>query len=227
MVVLDIDFQKGNEIEVVFIVKEKSNHPIDIWFVNEDNYLLLSGGAQFLFYMDGSQQQVSYVRKIVTLTEHDLYKLVITNYYNNRSVEVDVGYELRTFALKTNETKPDDNSNLNSDIFIYILTMIIVILVILVIILSLKFQSYKKIHQQDINEIQKYWSKKQREDKDKTKNRKSSKKPDSDKPKKAKKRITRRKIDKKVKTTTKHVSFCGYCGESVDTPYCKHCGRKV
>ena len=91
---IDINYREGEKLEFVFNIQVKDNLPIDIWFVNEDNYLLLSNGAQFLFYIDGSGSQLSYAKRIVTLTEHDNYKLVMTNYYANQSIQLDISYEL-------------------------------------------------------------------------------------------------------------------------------------
>ena len=94
---IDINFQEGKKLEVIFTLQVKQDLPIDIWFVNEDNYMLLSGGAQFLYFMDGTAQQISYTKKIVTLSAHENYKLVMTNYYNS-------GLLVLSILLKQNET---------------------------------------------------------------------------------------------------------------------------
>ena len=78
---IDFNFQEGKSLEVVIKVKVIQELPIDIWFVNKDNYLLLTNGAQFLYFIDGTDQQVSYAKKVITLKEHDNYKLVLTNKY--------------------------------------------------------------------------------------------------------------------------------------------------
>ncbi|UCE74676.1 MAG: hypothetical protein JSV56_02965, partial [Methanomassiliicoccales archaeon] len=51
---IDLNLQDGEEFEVVYTLQVKENLPIDIWFVSEDNYLLLVNDAQFLFYIDGT-----------------------------------------------------------------------------------------------------------------------------------------------------------------------------
>ncbi|UCH88350.1 MAG: hypothetical protein JSV49_08795, partial [Thermoplasmata archaeon] len=94
----DIAFKNGTEMEVIFSFEETDNNPIDFWFVNDDNYLLLSGGAQFLYFIDGSGQHLSYAKRIVTLQEHDDYKLVLSNNYVDDSVQLELTMELRTYV---------------------------------------------------------------------------------------------------------------------------------
>jgi hypothetical protein len=233
MVVLDIDFQKGNEIEVVFSVKERNNLPVDIWFVNEDNYLLLSGGAQFLFYIDGSQQQVSYTRKIVTLTEYDLYKLVITNYYNNQSVDVDLTYEIRTPSIESTETSSlsskdsKDTFSFDSVMFRYILLTVIIILAVLVIVLGFKARSNKNFQVKVFNKTQKIHSSKPNKNKGKSPKKEISEKEKTNKKKKIQEKSSKREEPEMVKDISKLNSFCGHCGELVNTPFCRNCGYKV
>ncbi len=202
---LDIDFQEGKELEVVFEINVKDSLPIDIWFVTEDNYLLLSGGAQFLFLLDGSAKQISNTRKIVTLTEkdHDIYKLVMTNYYANQTVDVDINVELRSYCEESKETTSDYSS-----ILLYSLIFIIIILVILLIILYFKTCR--------VNET-----------KTKAHKKATNKKSKPSKPKKSKVKAVEKSSPKKAKPKSKTTGFCGYCGETVDTPHCKNCGRKA
>jgi hypothetical protein len=100
--------QEGEEFEIVFSLQVKNNLPIDIWFVTEDHYFLLVSGAQFLFFIDGSEQEVIYTKNIVSLAEHDLYKLVMTN-TNNQTVEANVIYEIRTYYTESEETSSSDS----------------------------------------------------------------------------------------------------------------------
>lgn len=105
---IDFNLQEGEEFEVIFTLQVKEELPIDIWFVNQDHYILLTSGSQFLFFIDGSEQEITYTRKIVTLTEHDLYKLVLTNYYSNQTVQVGVICEIRTFLADSDaDSLPD------------------------------------------------------------------------------------------------------------------------
>ncbi|UCE39169.1 MAG: hypothetical protein JSW00_08120 [Thermoplasmata archaeon] len=136
---IDFDFQEGEEIEIVFILLVKQGIPINVWFMNEDNHLLFSSGAeQFLYYIDGSEREVIYTKKIVTLNEHDLYKLVMVN-YNNRSVEVNVVYEIRTYTVESAETPSEDTS-----IYLYILLVLVIILAIFLVVLAFKVRKYKQ-----------------------------------------------------------------------------------
>ena len=74
---IDIEFHKENELEFVYELHTKNNLPLDVWFVNDDNFLLLSAGSQFLYYTDGSGRQLSYARKIVTLDEYNWIPLAV------------------------------------------------------------------------------------------------------------------------------------------------------
>lgn len=94
---IDLNLQEGEKFEVVFTLKVKEGLPIDVWFVNQDHYLLLVNGAQFLFYIDGSEQEVAYTKKIVEVTENDIYKLVVINIYNYGSYT----FEMQKFIAKT------------------------------------------------------------------------------------------------------------------------------
>ena len=54
---LDFNLEKGKEFEIVYTVQVKEVLPIDLWLVNEDNYLLLVSDVNFLYYIDGSDQE--------------------------------------------------------------------------------------------------------------------------------------------------------------------------
>jgi len=136
---IDFNLQEGEEFEVIFTLQVKEDLPIDIWFVNEDHYLLLVNGAQFLYFIDGSEHEVSYTKKIVTLMEHDLYKLVMTNYYNNQTVEVNIVYEIRTYYADSDETSSEDLS-----IFMFPLLLAVVIFIVLIIVLLFKIRNYNQ-----------------------------------------------------------------------------------
>ena len=223
---IDFNFQDGKELEVIYTIQENQGLPIDLWFVNEDNYLLLTNGAQFLYLVDGTGKQVSYTKKVVVLTEHDNYKLVMTNYYSNQTVEVDIMGEIRTFKESSEENSLEFSSNL-----FYALIIIIMILVVLLIVLSLKLY---KSNQTRIITSNKHLKKKgkagkTKKDKSKDKSNDSIKKTRSKKSKQTKNKDFNKLTSKQSKTKIKSDSnnFCGYCGEPVNTPYCKYCGRKV
>ena len=134
---IDINYHEGKELEVIYELKVNNNLPVDVWFVNDDNFLLLSASAQFLFYIDGSGTQVTNVKRIVSLDEYDDYKLVITNYYANRSVEIDIEYELRIYP----ESSWLDNISL---IIIISLSIIVIILVIFLVLFSKRIQKLEE-----------------------------------------------------------------------------------
>jgi ATP-dependent Zn protease len=140
--------------------------------------------------MDGSQQQVSFARKIVLLTEHDNYKLVITNYYSNQSVQVDLVSELRTLK---NESKTESNNSsfFDSSLFIYILIIIIIIFTLLILILGYEVHENKKVQRENINITHKTKSRKQKGEKIKVTDKKSSKKGKPSKLRKTKRKETK------------------------------------
>lgn len=211
---IDMDLQEGEKIEVIFTLVVKEELPIDVWFVNEDHYTLLSNGAQFLYFIDGSEQEVTYTRKIVTITEHDLYKLVITNYYNNQTVETNVIYEIRTFF-----TQSDDTSSENISSLVLPLSILVIVLVILLFILLVKARGYK----QKLERVSRKAPSK------KKKLRKSKKHKSKGKQKASSKKSEAHKSNETEPETNEKVSpgFCGHCGQPVNTPYCMNCGRKI
>ena len=230
---INFNIQEGEKIEVVFTLQVKEALPVDVWFLNEDHYLLLVNGAQFLFYIDGSDQEVTYTRKIVTLTEHDNYKLVIAN-YNNQTVEANIIYEIRTYYAETGETSSED-----LPIFLYPLLLAIVILVVLVIVLLFKTRNYKQtisnISKAPVKKGEKHKAKKAKpkvSEKATIKNAKTRKskyiesKVSAEKPsKKTEAAISEQEEPKVLKKVTP--KFCGHCGKPVTTPFCTYCGRKV
>ena len=206
---IDFDLQEGEEFEIIFTLQVKEALPVDAWFVNEDHYTLLRNGAQFLYFLDGSEQEVTYVKKIVTLTEHDLYKLVITNYHNNQTVEVNAIYEIRTFYTDTDSISP----------LVLTLSFLVIILAILLLILYTKVRGYK----QKLDKVSKFTlSKKQKPRKSKKHEPKEKKKASSKKPETHKSSETEPEITEKTPP-----AFCGYCGTPVTTPFCTSCGRKI
>ncbi len=129
--------------------------------------------------------------------------IVLTNYYANQTVEVDINGELRFYREESKETTSD-----HSTILLYSLIIIIIILVILLIILYFKTcranETKTKAHKKTVN-----------------------KKSKPSKPKKSKVKAVEKSSPKKAKPKSKTTGFCGYCGEAVDTPFCQHCGREV
>ena len=221
---LDFSFQKGKTLEIIYTVQINEELPIDIWFVNEDNYLLLSGGSQFLYFLDGTGQQVSYAKKVVTLTKHDNYKLVMSNYYNNKTVNVNIDGEIRTFNDVSEENSPGFSSILS-----YILIIIIIILAVLLIVISFKLRKSKQteVIETDKRSTKKAKAGKSKKDKYKDRDKDSQKKARSKKSKQTKGKDFNKITSKQSKVKSNSINFCGFCGKSIDTPYCKYCGRKV
>jgi hypothetical protein len=219
---IDINFQKGQELEVIYSVQVQQNLPIDVWFVNEDHFLLLRKGTEFLYYIDATSQQSSYAKKIVNLTKHDNYKLVMTNYYNNQSVDVDIVGEIRIYNTTSNE----DVSNYSLiSIFIYSLIIVIIILATIIVAFYFKIQIPKKTKTKLSNKdsTKKGKASKFRKSKAKNKNKRHRKNINN-----SRSRDTKTKISSEnPKAGLLPSKYCGYCGEPVDTPYCKICGNKV
>ena len=165
----------------------------------------------FKNFTDGTSQQVSYAKKVVTLTKHDNYKLVLTNYYNNQTVDVSITGEIRTF---------EDRSKGTTLGFSYILIIIIIILVVVIIVLGFTIHKYKRAEGKELDKVLGKKAKKDKPKKGKDKDKRSAKK---EKSKKAKSEAAR----KPTKAQGTPSDFCGYCGKPVDSPFCKHCGRKV
>ncbi len=242
---VDVSFITGNSLEVVYTLQVKDNLPVDAWFVNNDNYLLLSGDAQFLFFMDGTGQQVSYMKRIVTLTKYDNYKLVITNYYANQTVEVNIFGEVRTYFDVPPEEPPTEDDDVKEDsteyppVMYYSLAAVIAIIIILLIIVIIL---YNKLNEA-IHGIEKVQEKQpSRKPKNKPKARKDKAKAKA-KPK-PKPEAPKRAPTKKAKPTkekekappakkpedgkeSNSVMFCGHCGAPTETPFCKKCGKKA
>ena len=215
---IDFKFQEGQELEIIFILQVKEALPIDAWFVNEDNYLLLVNGAQFLYIIDGTEKQITYTKKVVSLTKHDNYKLVLSNYYNNQTVEVDILGEIRTFKDNTEQSSPNFSSFL-----LYSLILIIIIFTAILIIFFIRLHRFKqtKIKESDKNLHKKYKANKSRKRKQRDKNKSTTKKSS----KQFKIELSGKTARKKSKS--KITNFCGHCGKPVSTPYCKNCGKKV
>jgi hypothetical protein len=137
---IDIDFVGRQNLEVVFTLQVIQDIPIDVWFMDEDNYTLFSNGdQQFSFHIDGSEQQVTYTKNIVILEEQGLYKLVMDN-FNNQTIKVNVVYEFRTYFAMSKKTSSEDNSA-----YVLPLLILVIILAALLIVFAFKFRKYKQV----------------------------------------------------------------------------------
>ena len=144
--VLDLVFQEGKELEFIFTIIVKEDIPIDVWFVNYENYVRLKDGLEFIFFSDGSGQQVIQASKIVSVTIPDIYKLVLAN-YNNQTVEVYITYDTSIYGIQDenlSEESMDQTSSpfWQSPIFLVPLGLIVGILV--GVFVPRKFRKSKK-----------------------------------------------------------------------------------
>jgi hypothetical protein len=250
---IDFELNEGTKFEVIFSIQIQENLPIDIWFVNEDNYMLLTSDVNFLYFIDGSDSEVTYTKKILELAEEDLYKLVMAN-YNNQTVNANIIYEVRTFSAESSTTSSED-----LPVFTYILFVTIIILGVFLFVLYVKGRNYKQSALRASSKVSN--GKKAKKSKPKrstvkvsyneptkvTRTRRvkkitpnvTSEEPSGEYknvvPKKAKSEEPKVEPSEdyasektKPKISKKILSrFCGFCGTQVSTPFCKNCGNKV
>lgn len=231
---IDFNLEEGVEFEIIFSLQVKNNLPVDVWFVTEDHYLLLINGAQFLFYIDGSEQEVVYTRNIVTLTEQGIYKLVVAN-KNNQTVETNIIYEIRAYFPESEEGSLSD-----SHIYFYSLILTVAILAIIISILILKTRKYK----QALFEASKKSTSKKMTNKRKAKQNKKrkvsegiNKKSTTPKEKHIEPEVGVNETPKGIESLksiekestdfkTDSPTFCGHCGKPISTTFCPYCGHK-
>lgn len=96
IVPLELPFTQGDELELIYDMKVKEDLPVDIWFVDYANYVRLVDGHDFLFFIDGSGQELNKAQKVVTITLKGTYELVFAN-YNNVTVEVNLKYDINIY----------------------------------------------------------------------------------------------------------------------------------
>jgi hypothetical protein len=231
----NFNLQDGEEFEIIYSLQVKESIPINIWLVNEDNYLLLMSDVNFLYFIDGSDQEITYTKKIVSFNEEGIYKLVMIN-PNNQTVNVNMISEIRTFSSNSAETPSEDLSS-----FFYPLLIAVIILGVLVAILLIKGHKNKKNMRKITNKTSSKKKSKKRKPK-KSKADISEGEPEermkTQKVKKTKPKVSEEESPKVLKNVVPKdnepevsekvsPSFCGDCGTPVSTPFCKNCGRKV
>jgi hypothetical protein len=209
IMVLDLSFSEGEEMEFIFYVEVEQELPIDVWFVNYANYVRLIDNRTFLFFIDGSQQDVTKATKIITMTQHDAYALVFAN-YNKVTVDVYLTYDINVYP-EEKETKEFWKEP-------YIMLPLGLIIGILVTFLIFRVAGGSK--------------------KGKKKSSKPKKKTPSKKVKKRvskgalatpsgtvnEEKTEEAKPEAEEKTSTQ---FCGNCGKPVETAFCPYCGNEV
>lgn len=214
IMVLDLSFSEGEEMELIFYVEVEQELPIDVWFVNYANYVRLIDNRTFLFFIDGSQQDVTKATKIITVTQHDAYALVFAN-YNNVTVDVYLTYDINIYP-EEEETKEFWKEP-------YVMFPLGLIIGILITFLVFRVKGR---------------SKKGKAKKGKRKPTQTKKEAPS---KKVKKRVSKSAIaspaekmpvgepEEAQPETEKKAStqFCGNCGKAVETQFCPYCGKEV
>jgi len=231
---IDLYFQGGQALEFIFKLYVQEELPIDIWFVNDENYTKFINGNDYNYFIDGSEEQVIFTTKIISLTEYDTYKLILANYNETIPVNVDIVYEGRVYNDYSSEKSSEGSSN---DVFSFYLYPFIMIIIILAISLAVLFLKTRRSKQTEPDVLAKTNSKKSKS-KNKKKNRskknkqKNSKKTTSKKSKSKRSKqplpeitITAKSRRSKAKAITTPNSFCGYCGQPVTTPFCTGCGK--
>ena len=108
--------------------------------INGANYYKFVAGGEFLFFIDGSQENVIITTNIVRVNEYNQYKLIMGN-YNNQTVEVNIMYEVRIYGTISEENSSEISILSNLD---YILIIIIIILTPIVIFFFITIRKQKQ-----------------------------------------------------------------------------------
>jgi hypothetical protein len=216
---LELSFRKGDELEFIFSLDVKEDLPIDIWFVNYANYVRMVDGHDFLFYIDGSGQDIKQVQKVVTVTQHDSYRLVLAN-YNNESVNVYLTYDINIY--------PQEETPLWKEPFVILpLGLLIGILVgffAFRMVERLKKGTPKTVAKTPLKEAK---AKKVKKAKAEATKVTKTPKPEKEEPKVMKKEPSKKTVEPTVVGKALIPSFCGNCGKPVQTRFCPYCGKEV
>jgi hypothetical protein len=241
MQALELVFGQGEELEFIFSLAVKQDLPIDVWFVNYANYIRLVDGNEFLFFIDGSQQEIKTAQKVVTITQYDSYALVFAN-YNNQSVEVYLTYDINIYPEE--ETTSDDKGE-EIPLWKEPYVMLPLGLIIGVLVGLFAYRMIGGSKRGAPKAAAKASSKKAKAKKPKKKAtptaatapaKKKSEKIKKKEPVLAKKTTTEKieevesgeeeekpKVVEKVPSTR----FCGHCGKPVETKFCPFCGKEA
>jgi hypothetical protein len=219
---IDLEFKEGKELELIYGLQVKEGLPIDVFFVNNENYNKFVIGGEFAYFIDGSEQNVIADTKIVGVKEYNSYKLILAN-YNNQTVEIDIIYETRIYKAESSDDSSEDS--FFSDLA-YPLLIVVIILAALLILLIVKTRRLKQTEPEVTN---KAGSRKSKNHKKSKKSRPPKREAKPSKMVKKEAKPTKREDKRKALSKKIHEGpgFCGYCGKSGDTPYCKYCGKKV
>lgn len=216
---LELLFRKGDELEFIFSLDVKQDLPIDIWFVNYANYVRMVDGHEFLFYIDGSGQDIKQAQKVVTVTQHDSYWLVLAN-YNNQSVNVYLTYDINIY--------PKEETPLWKEPFvILVLGLLIGILVgffVSRMIKRSKSGAPKAVAKTPLKKTNAMNLKKAKTEAPKIT---KTPKPEKEEPKAIRKETSKKTAEPTIVDKAPIPSFCGNCGKPVQTRFCPYCGMEV
>jgi hypothetical protein len=235
--ILELQFQQGDELELIFSLEVKQqNMVIDIWFVNYANYVRLVDGNEFLFFIDGSAQEISKASKIVSVTQYDAYALVLAN-YNNVSVDVYLTYDLNVYPDDASSDGSDKGEEIPLLQEYYIMLPLGLIVGIIVGLLFSRFigkSGKKALKDASKDTANKKKGKKKAAPASASAKKKTAKKPEKKEPVVVRKEEVEEEpeVEEKAPTETAEekapsATFCGSCGSPVTTKFCQSCGEKV
>jgi hypothetical protein len=249
MQALELVFGKGDELELIFALDVKQDLPIDVWFVDYTNYVRLVDGYEFLFFIDGSQQEIKQAQKVVTITQHDSYALVLAN-YNNQSVDVYLTYDINIYPEE--ETKGEEIPLWKEPYVMLPLGLIIGILVGLFASRMIgkskrgapkaaakapsKKAKVKKPKKAKPKAAEKVPEKKEKVKRIKKKEPVVTKKATAEEIEEVESGEVEKVVEKapakeaeepKAVEKAPIARFCGHCGKPVETRFCPYCGKEV
>ena len=252
MQALELVFGEGDELELIFSLEVKQDLSIDIWFVNYANYVRLMDGNEFQFFIDGSQQEIKQVQKVVTVTLYDSYSLVLAN-YNNQSVDVYLTYDINLYPQEEDTTSDGSDKEASIPLWKEFYVMLPLGLIIGILVGLFASRVAGRSGESAPEATAKVPSKKAKARKPKKAKAKANEKAKVRKTKMEESVVTK-KIPAKdaevlepkkeepeaiTKAPAKEAEepravekvpssrFCGHCGKPVTTPFCTICGRKV
>jgi hypothetical protein len=237
--VLELQFQQGQELELIFSLQVKQQDMIiDVWFVNYANYVRLVDGNEFLFFIDGSAQEITKATKIVSVTQNDAYALVLAN-YNNVSVDVFLTYDINVYPQADDTAGSDKGEEIPVWQEYYVMLPLGLVIGIIVGLLGSRFirKSAKKSPKAAVKGSSKQVKKRKAKNKPTPAvapaKKKTVKKPEKKEPVVEKKEeVEEPEVTEKVSSvepTEKAPStkFCGSCGSPVTTKFCQSCGAEA
>ena len=103
---LTFEFNKGDEMEIIFTFQVEQELPVDVWFVDLFNYGRLVDAREFLYFIDGSGQQITQASKIVSVTQSGAEYILVFANYNDEPVDVHLAYDVNVYPPEPEEETP-------------------------------------------------------------------------------------------------------------------------